>query len=401
MEELMVTHFPYKSVTRHTADKPWVTDYFRHLIRQRQRAIMSGDIDEARRLRNLVNRTAPKLRQRFYQSNIATLEVTSSKDWWQHMKNLMGAPSGDTNDMQGLANKCTEGDMTQLVNSMNDFFVSVSADLPRLDPTHRVFDIEEPLPAEFTIEAATTQRALQNVKCRKATGSDDIPPWMVNNYAHLLAAPVTAIFYSSLREGKLPDLWKTATIVPVPKKHPPGSLEKYIRPISITPILAKVFEGIVLNWVDDVITPQIDECQFGGLAGTGTTDALVEMVHTWCEATDKPDTFVRVLLVDYSNAFDHINHEILIAKLYGMGLPAYLVRWMAAFLIDRQQSVKIADTVSSIGYPNGGVPQGTLSGPKNFLVQIDDLQTPCPMFKYVDDSTVFYVCNNSSVPMLQ
>ena len=134
---------------------------------------------------------------------------------------------------------------------------------------------------------------------------------------------------------------------------------------------------------------------------TGTTDALVDMVHTWCEATDKPDTFVRVLLVDYSKAFDHINHEILIAKHYGMGLPAYLVRRMAAFLIDRQQSVKIGDTVSSIGYPNGGVPQGTLSGPKNFLVQINDLHTPCPMYKYVDDSTVFDVSNNSSVPMLQ
>ena len=291
--------------------------------------------------------------------------------------------------------------MTQLVNSMNNFFVSVSADLPRLEPTHRVFDVEVPLPAEFTIEAASIQRALQNVKYRKATGPDNIPPWMVTNYAHLLAPPVTAIFNSSLREGKLHDLWKTATIVPVPKKHPPGSLENDIRPISLTPILAKVFEGIVLNWVDDVISPQIDERQFGGLAGTGTTDALVEMVHTWYEATDKPDTFVRVLLVDYSKAFDHINHDILIAKLYYMGLPAYLVRWMAAFLIDRQQSVKIGDTVSSIGYPNGGVPQGTLSAPKNFLVQINDLQTPCPMFKYVDDSTVFDVCNNSSVPMLQ
>ena len=138
------------------------------------------------------------------------------------MKNLMGAPSGNTNEMQVLTNKCTEGDMTQLVNSMNNFFVSVSANLPRLEPTHRVFDIEEPLPTEFTIEAASTQRALQNVKCRKATGPDNIPPWMVKNYAHLLASPVTAIFNSSLKEGKLPDLWKTATIVPVPKKHSPA-----------------------------------------------------------------------------------------------------------------------------------------------------------------------------------
>ena len=154
--------------------------------------------------------------------------------------------------------------------------------------------------------------------------------------------------------------------------------------------MAKAFEGIVLNWADDVITPQIDERQFGGLAGTGTTDALVEMFHSWCEATDKPDSFVRELLVDYSTAFDHINHELLITKLCDI-----------AFLIDRQQSVNIGDTVSNIVYPKGGVPQGTLSGPKTFLVQINDLQTPCPIYKYVDDNTVFDVCNNTSVPMLQ
>ena len=113
--------------------------------------------------------------------------------------------------------------------------MSVSADLPRLDPTHPVFDIEEPLPAEFTIEAASTQRALKKVKCRKATEPDNIPSWMAKNYAHLLAAPVTAIFNSSLREGKLPDLWKTATVVPVPKKHPPGSLGSYTsRPLRLS-----------------------------------------------------------------------------------------------------------------------------------------------------------------------
>ena len=72
------------------------------------------------------------------------------------------------------------------------------------------------------------------------------------------------------------------------------------------------------------------------------------MVHTWYEATDKSDTFVRVVVEDYSKAFDHINHEILIEKLCGICLPAHLVRWMAAFLIDRQQCVKICDIKNKI-----------------------------------------------------
>ena len=171
----------------------------------------------------------------------------------------------------------------------------------------------------------------------------------------------------------------TYTVVPVPKKHPPGSLENDIRPISLTPILAKVFEAIVLNWVDDVLTPQLDEWQFGGLAGTGTTDALVEMVHTWCEATDKPDTFVRVLLVDYSKAFDHINFE---TPWHGSACTSCKVD---RSISDRPSAVR-QDWRQNKGYPNGGVPQGTLSGPQNLLVKINDLQTPCPIFTYVDDS---------------
>ena len=81
-----------------------------------------------------------------------------------------------------------------------------------------------------------------------------------------------------------------ANIIPLPKINPPASIYKDIRQISLTPIAAKVFEPIVMEWVDDTIMSNVDPKQFGGLAGTSTTDALVEMTHKWYEATDKPNT---------------------------------------------------------------------------------------------------------------
>ena len=76
-------------------------------------------------------------------------------------------------------------------------------------------------------------------------------------------------------------------------------------------IVAKVFESIVLGWVDDIVGERIDDNQFGGVGGTSTSDALVEMTHKWYEATDVLNNYVRVVLLDFSKAFDLINHHIL------------------------------------------------------------------------------------------
>ena len=64
---------------------------------------MSGDLAEARKPRNLVNRAAPQLRQQFYQSEIDSMEESSTRDWRKHMKRLMGISCEGNSEMQGLA----------------------------------------------------------------------------------------------------------------------------------------------------------------------------------------------------------------------------------------------------------------------------------------------------------
>ena len=101
---------------------------------------------------------------------------------------------GGDSEMVSLANRHTDGDIQALVNRVNDFLVSVSSDMPRLTGNHPVFQLQEPLPAAFSISVGGTMAALRKVKVNKATGPDNIPAWILRDFADELAAPLASIY---------------------------------------------------------------------------------------------------------------------------------------------------------------------------------------------------------------
>ena len=76
---------------------------------------------------------------------------------------------------------------------------------PRLTDDHAVFDVQDEIPAEYFISVMTTENALQQIKVNKAVGPDNVPAWVLRDNARL-AAPLTALFNTSLRDGVIPAL---------------------------------------------------------------------------------------------------------------------------------------------------------------------------------------------------
>ena len=152
-----------------------------------------------------------------------------------------------------------------------------------------------------------------------------------------------------------------------------------------------------------MIKKNVDPCQYGGLAGSSTTYALLTMLNYAYKQTDKSGTFVRILLCDFSKAFDLVDHGKLLEKLSSLGVPDYLIKWCASFLTQREQRVKIGENLSNSMSPNGGCPQGTLIGPVAFVCHINDLSIPDPTLtiKYVDDTTILYSSRDPEDATLQ
>ena len=347
-----------------------------------------------------MNRLSKRLRKNYYEHKIEQLKSTKPGDWWKGTNALIGRGSSKGGELEGLAADLFDGNMEQLSSAINSFFHSVSSHLEPIKP--QTIDDTPDIPSCYIISEENVARKLMMTKITKALGPDGIPNWILHDLGGLISQPVCAIFNSSIHEGYLPAVWRSANVVPVPKVHPPRSIESDLRPISLTPVLAKQLKSFVGEWLLEEIGDKLDLEQFGATKGLSTTDALIDITHHWhVTIHDRDDA--RVLLLDYSKAFVLVDHNILIEKFASLGIHDILLRWLHAFLSDRQQRVKLGQEVSDWLTMQAAMPQGSYLGPLSFVVFIKDMPhaETIKSVKYIDDTTLSGRVNSRSPSHLQ
>ena len=168
-----------------------------------------------------------------------------------------------------------------------------------------------------------------------------------------------------------------------------------LKPISLTPVMSKIGESFIYKWLMVSIEDRIDPYQFGAIKNSCTTDALMLMIHNWFQALDGTGSLIRICLLDFSKAFDKIDHNVLISKLRNMNIHPVIVNWIIAFLCGRYQRIKLKECTSSWIGVNAGVPQGTKLGPLLFLIMINNFKPTNNIIEFVDDSSIYEVVQHN------
>jgi hypothetical protein len=312
-----------KEVKVYPNSKPWVSPELKTLLRERQAALKNNDRHQMKLIQKRIDAKIKTEKKKYSAKLEDNFRQGNSRQCWQNMSTITGYKPQKA-ELQA-------DDEKKLADELNVFYCRFDCHDFSAEQDLAMQRVHEQSGDPISTTDDDVRNLFRKLNARSASGPDGVSSKTLKLCCDSLAPVFSRLFQRSFTEGHVPRLWRSSTVVPVPKKRGASQMNDF-RPVALTSVPMKCAERLLLKHLRAETAAHQDPLQLAYSQGRNTQDAILTLLHNLYEHLDQPRSYARLLFVDFSSAFNTLQPHLLVDKLLAMDVNPRLISWVHSFM---------------------------------------------------------------------